>query len=183
MIIGFGLAEHLAGEDADTSRTLMHAVDLDLSDARSYYFLASLKHIPPELMKGVTARFAQYAARYPKRADAQYYYASNLWSSNEALNQPQNYAEIECRLRAALALGEAVPIDPQGSLMDADMGAFYIWLNQRRLPRSEEATFVVWFENHSEALMIAQHLTAGTESHSPLSFEDLLRPVSYPHTG
>jgi Tfp pilus assembly protein PilF len=104
MVIGFGLAEHLAGEDADASRTLMHAVDLDLSDARSYYFLASLKHIPPELMKGVTARFAQYAARYPKRADAQYYYASNLWLSNEALNQPQNYAEIEDRLRAALAL-------------------------------------------------------------------------------
>lgn len=79
--------------------------------------------------------------------------------------------------------GEAVPIDPQGSLMDADMGAFYIWLNQRRLPRSEEATFVVWFENHSEALMIAPHLTAGTESHAPLSFEDLLKPVSYPLAG
>lgn len=71
-----------------------------------------------------------------------------------------------------------VTFDPQGSHMDADMGAFYIWLNQRRLPESDKAAFLVWFEDHGEAVMIAPHLAPGTESSEPISCEQLLRSVA-----
>ena len=37
--------------------------------------------------------------------------------------------------------GEVFPVDPEGSLVDADMGAYYIWLNQRRLAESNQASF------------------------------------------
>jgi hypothetical protein len=73
--------------------------------------------------------------------------------------------------------GETVAVDPHGSLMDADMAAFYIWLDQRRLPKYEDATYLVWFENHQEALMIAPHLQAGTASNTPTSLRDLLKPA------
>src|SRR5260370_40612058 len=39
-------------------------------------------------------------------------------------------------------------LDPVGSLIDADMGAYYMWINQQRLSGAKEASFLVWFENH-----------------------------------
>ncbi len=68
-----------------------------------------------------------------------------------------------------------VAVDPQGSLMDADIGAFYIWLNQRRLPENEKSVFLGWFEDHPEAVMIAPHGSPGTESHEQVSLDELLR--------
>ena len=47
--------------------------------------------------------------------------------------------------------GEA---DPLGSLVDADMAAYYHWINQQRLPGYDRATFVVWFEGHKQAMAI-----------------------------
>src|SRR5579871_1686059 len=41
--------------------------------------------------------------------------------------------------------GEAA-LDPLGSLVDADMAAYYHWINQQRLPEAENSTFLVWFE-------------------------------------
>src|ERR1700727_616071 len=49
-------------------------------------------------------------------------------------------------------------LDLIGSLIDADMGAYYHWINQRRLPGSEQSSFLVWFEGHTQALAIAPSL-------------------------
>src|SRR6266496_1827858 len=54
--------------------------------------------------------------------------------------------------------GSNVEVDPTGSLVDADMAAYYQWINQRRLPGSEQSSFLVWFEGHSQALAIAPSL-------------------------
>jgi hypothetical protein len=70
--------------------------------------------------------------------------------------------------------GEVFPVDPEGSLVDADMGAYYIWLNQRRLAESNQASFLVWFEDHREALMISPNLSAGTVSRERTSMAKLL---------
>jgi hypothetical protein len=64
--------------------------------------------------------------------------------------------------------------DPTGSLVDADMGAYYQWINQQRLPESEQSSFLVWFEGHSQALAIAPSLPRGTESNSVLDLGQLL---------
>jgi len=65
-------------------------------------------------------------------------------------------------------------LDPQGSLVDADMGSYYHWLNQQRLSGAERSSFVVWFEDHGEALLISPSMPRGTESSKPADFGDLL---------
>jgi hypothetical protein len=65
-------------------------------------------------------------------------------------------------------------LDPTGSLVDADMAAYYQWINQQRLPGSERFSFLVWFEGHSHALVIAPSLPRGTESNSVLNLSELL---------
>ena len=65
-------------------------------------------------------------------------------------------------------------LDPAGSLVDADMGAYYHWINQQRLPGSEQSSFLVWFEGHNQALAISPALPRGAESSSALDLAQLL---------
>jgi hypothetical protein len=65
-------------------------------------------------------------------------------------------------------------LDPAGSLADADMGAYYNFLNQQRLPGAEQSSFLVWFENHSEALAVSPSMPRGTESTSAVDLRALL---------
>ncbi len=51
-------------------------------------------------------------------------------------------------------------LDPQGSLLDADMAAYYTWLDQQRLLPADESSFLVWFEGHNEVLTIAPWIAA-----------------------
>ncbi len=66
-------------------------------------------------------------------------------------------------------------LDPLGSLVDADMAAYYNWLNQQRLPGAEQSSFLVWFEDHNEALAISPALPRGTHSPAATSIRDLLK--------
>jgi len=70
--------------------------------------------------------------------------------------------------------GTNLELDPVGSLIDADMAAYYQWINQQRLPHSEQSSFLVWFEGHKHALAISPSLPRGTESSSPLDLGQLL---------
>ena len=45
-------------------------------------------------------------------------------------------------------------------------GAYYNWLNQQRLPGAEQSSFLVWFENHGEAVAIGPAMSRGTVSNS-----------------
>lgn len=65
-------------------------------------------------------------------------------------------------------------LDFTGSLIDADMGAYYQWINQQRLPESERSSFLVWFEGHSQALAISPSLPRGAESNSTVNLGELL---------
>jgi hypothetical protein len=64
--------------------------------------------------------------------------------------------------------------DPQGSLIDADMGAYLMWIDQQRLAAANEAAFLVWFEDHNQALAVSPRLPRGTESGSPVDMTWLL---------
>jgi hypothetical protein len=70
--------------------------------------------------------------------------------------------------------GGNLEVDPVGSLVDADMAAYYQWINQQRLPQSEQSSFLVWFEGHNQALVISPSLPRGTESNSALDLQGLL---------
>lgn len=65
-------------------------------------------------------------------------------------------------------------LDFTGSLIDADMGAYYQWINQQRLPGAEQSSFLVWFEGHSQALAIAPSLPRGAASNSVIDVGELL---------
>jgi hypothetical protein len=68
-------------------------------------------------------------------------------------------------------------VDPLGSLVDADMGAYYTWLNQQRLSAAEQSSFLAWFEGHAQALAIGPSLPRGTESSTPTDLNLLLKLV------
>jgi hypothetical protein len=68
-------------------------------------------------------------------------------------------------------------VDPVGSLVDGDMGAYYHWLNQQRLPGSERSAFLVWFEGHNQALAIAPSLPRNTRSDSAMDLGQLMSLV------
>ena len=69
-------------------------------------------------------------------------------------------------------------LDPQGSLIDADMGAYYTWINQQRLSDADRSSFLVWFEDHSEALAIGPALPRGSVDNRPINLAALVNKVS-----
>ena len=69
---------------------------------------------------------------------------------------------------------EQPELDPLGSLIDADMGAYYNWLNQQRLPGAENAAFLAWFEGHNQAVVIGPAVPRGTESATAINMKQLL---------
>jgi hypothetical protein len=58
-------------------------------------------------------------------------------------------------------------LDPVGSLVDADFGSYYNYLNQQRLPGADRSSFVAWFEGHNEAVAIGPKFARGTQSNVP----------------
>ena len=69
---------------------------------------------------------------------------------------------------------EQAELDPIGSLVDADMGAYYNWLNQQRLTGADQSAFLVWFENHGDAVAISPAMPRGTESTAATDIQQLL---------
>lgn len=66
-------------------------------------------------------------------------------------------------------------LDPAGSLVDADMGAYYQWIDQQRLPQAQASAFIVWFEGHPQALAIGPSLPRGVESKSVVDLRAIVR--------
>jgi hypothetical protein len=65
-------------------------------------------------------------------------------------------------------------LDVVGSLIDADMGAYYNWLNQQRLPGAETAALLAWFEGHTSAVVIGPTVPRGTVSNKSTDMKQLL---------
>jgi hypothetical protein len=68
--------------------------------------------------------------------------------------------------------------DLMGSLIDADMGAFYMWIDQQRLPGAKEASFLVWFENQTEAVVISPALPRNSQSDTPVDMRWLFAQIA-----
>lgn len=69
-------------------------------------------------------------------------------------------------------------IDPAGSVVDADMGAYYTWLNLQRLPSKADAGFLAWSEAHQQAVAIGAGLPRGTVSSQPVRLSQLLKMIT-----
>jgi hypothetical protein len=66
------------------------------------------------------------------------------------------------------------PQDKQGSLIDADMGAYYTWINQSRLAGANQSRFLVWLEGQQLACAISPSLAAGTTSTASATLRQVL---------
>lgn len=105
------------------------------------------------------------------------------WTAREALRRAQPLTLVarfaprqKQRPMNELLSGNAenADLDFIGSLIDAEMGAYYQWINQQRLPGAEQSSFIAWFENHSQAVVIAPSFPQGAESNSVMDLRELL---------
>ena len=105
------------------------------------------------------------------------------WAAREVLRRAQALTLLvrfaprqrQRPMNELLASSRSAPeVDLTGSLIDADMAAYYQWINQQRLPGSDQSSFLVWFEGHSQALAVAPSLPRGTESNSAMNLGELL---------
>jgi hypothetical protein len=69
---------------------------------------------------------------------------------------------------------QKIEYDPEGSLVDADMGSYYTWINQQRLTAADRSSFIAWFENHNEAVAIGPTVPRGTVSNAPTDLTKIL---------
>ena len=105
------------------------------------------------------------------------------WAAREALRRAQALTLVvrfaprqkQRPMNEMLSSSQGTPeLDPVGSLIDAEMAAYYQWINQQRLPGAENSSFLVWFEGHSQALAIGPGLPRGTVSPSQIDLRTLL---------
>jgi hypothetical protein len=105
------------------------------------------------------------------------------WAAREALRRAQPLTLLvrfapRQRQRPMSELlsdsGAAPELDFTGSLVDADMGAYYQWINQQRLPGAAKSVFIAWFEGHAQAVVISPTLPRGVESTSAIDMKKLL---------
>jgi hypothetical protein len=105
------------------------------------------------------------------------------WAAREALRRAQPVtllARFTPRVRERptdeilAASPDRLESDPQGSLVDADMGAYYTWLNQQRLSGADRASFLVWFEGHQDALAIGPSFGRDEEWPSEINLLELV---------
>lgn len=66
-------------------------------------------------------------------------------------------------------------LDSEGSLVDADFGAYYTWINLNRLANPEMATFIAWSEAHRQAIAIGPGCPRGTEAPNMTPLSQLLQ--------
>ncbi len=105
------------------------------------------------------------------------------WTAREALRRAQPLTMLvrfaprqrQRPMNELISNADAAPqLDPAGSLVDADMGAWYNWINQQRLPGYEQSVFIAWFEGHSQALVVAPTLPRGTASSTAMDMPKLI---------
>ena len=109
------------------------------------------------------------------------------WAAREALRRAQPLTLVahftprqrENQMNELLAEHQHKPeLDPQGSLIDADMGAYYTWLNQQRLAGEEKSAFLAWFEDHEEAVAIGPKMEHGKRSDAAIELSDLIARIA-----
>jgi hypothetical protein len=105
------------------------------------------------------------------------------WTTREVLRRAQAVTLLvrfaprqrQRPLNELIAAARGNPeLDPLGSLIDADMGAYYHWINQQRLPGSGRSSYVAWFEGHNQAVAIGLSFPKGTESTSEIDLRQLV---------
>lgn len=109
------------------------------------------------------------------------------WAAREALRRAQpvtllaHYAprRREQSMKELISgIADPTEPDPQGSLIDADMGAYYTWLNGQRLSGAEQSSFLVWFEAGREAVAVGPSMPRDALQHRPVDIAAILHQIT-----
>lgn len=65
--------------------------------------------------------------------------------------------------------------DPEGSLRDAEMAAYYVWLDTVRISDPARVTFLAWREGRGDAVLIAPRALASQVDTAPLTLSAALK--------
>ena len=69
-------------------------------------------------------------------------------------------------------------LDPEGSLRDAEMGAYYALLEVQRTAPPSAIMFLAWHEGTSKLLVILPGAPAGIETNGPVTLQQVLTMFS-----
>ncbi len=107
------------------------------------------------------------------------------WTAREAMRRAQPLTLLaqfaprqkEKPMNELLAESQRPPeLDPRGSLIDADQGAYYTWMNQQRLAGAEQAAFLALYGN--QAMVIAPSFEPGKSETNPIHVSELLARIT-----
>lgn len=76
------------------------------------------------------------------------------------------------------AAASASSLDPQGSFRDAEMGAYYAWIEMNRITSPGKLTFVAWIEDQSLAVIVGANAPSGTVCDTPMTLNEALQNFS-----
>lgn len=106
------------------------------------------------------------------------------WTAREALRRAQPWtllARFQPRRRESVVGrpgSNADQLDADGALVDAEMGAYYTWINQQRLANSKDAGFIAWHEGHGQAVALGPAFRASTVQAGTTKLTDILARFS-----
>jgi hypothetical protein len=106
------------------------------------------------------------------------------WSAREILRRAQPATLIirigpRARQRSLnefiTGIGVKSETDGPGSLIDADMAAYYTWLELAKLDGFDHAVFLAWFAGHRQAFLSGPGIAKNVSTTNPLTIADLLK--------
>lgn len=106
------------------------------------------------------------------------------WTAREALRRAQpctlllRYAPRQRQLpmnELLAGTSDRNAPDPQGSLIDADMGAYYTWIDQRRLTGADQAAFIAWSHAHGHAVVVGPMAPRGTTTENRMTMRQIFQ--------
>jgi hypothetical protein len=109
------------------------------------------------------------------------------WAAREALRRAQPLTLLarfaprqrDKQMNELLAERQRPPeLDPHGSLIDADMGAYYNWMNQQRLSGDAKSAFLAWFEDHGEAVVVGPSFERDKQSGARVELAELIGRIA-----
>lgn len=136
-------------------------------------------------VKGEDAVLSRFAMSTLTEGSGTQIYSTTFvqWAAREALRRAQPLTMLvrfrprqrERPMQELLLETERTPdLDPMGSLVDADMGAYYCWLNAQRLPGAAQSGFLAWFEGHKQAVIIGPKVKPGAASDAAVGLRELV---------
>ncbi len=138
MLVGLGVAWYSNGSYDQAAQRLCEASDLNPGDPKAYLFLGKIQSVETTQSDCSTERLARFVKLQPANAQANYYYAVNLWKRRKGLDDAESLAQVESLLKKSVAL-------------DSKLGVGYLQLGVLYSERRDFARAVSSYQEAIEA--------------------------------